>query len=208
VQSSILCHGFFFFFFLSSASVSSACSRLILKPFGMQPKTSFERAIHCFTRSLSYQTGAKASCGLPARCSLRYCHGFFLKDLIVGSSCRIDCSKGVYCRKDPSDGWLPGIIVAEFVVEKILAIISPCYQWLPQGYLSEFRVQTFDNPHYELIGHSIYLCHGRWTDCHISATSSHGAAAGAVGPGGTAGGGPGAGPKPAAESAMSVPHCR
>jgi len=34
------------------------------------------------------------------------------------------------------------------------------------------------------------------------------AAAGAAGPGGTAGGGPGAGTKPAAESAMSVPHCR
>jgi len=35
-----------------------------------------------------------------------------------------------------------------------------------------------------------------------------GAGAGAVGPGGTAGGRLGAGPKPAAESAMSVPHCR
>jgi len=35
------------------------------------------------------------------------------------------------------------------------------------------NVQTLDNPHYELIGYSIYLCHGRWTDCHISVTSSH-----------------------------------
>jgi len=33
-------------------------------------------------------------------------------------------------------------------------------------------VQTLDNPYYELIGYSIYLCHGRWTDCHITATSS------------------------------------
>jgi len=30
-----------------------------------------------------------------------------------------------------------------------------------------------DNPYYELIGYSIYLCHGRWTDCHISSTLSH-----------------------------------
>mgnify|MGYP000564591778 CR=1 FL=1 len=29
-------------------------------------------------------------------------------------------------------------------------------QWLPQRYLSEFRVQTLDNPHYELIGYSVY----------------------------------------------------
>jgi len=34
-------------------------------------------------------------------------------------------------------------------------------------------LQIFNDPHYELIGYSIYLCHGRWTDCHISATSSH-----------------------------------
>jgi len=45
-------------------------------------------------------------------------------------------------------------------------------QLLPQGYLSEFRVQTLDNPHCEFVGYSICLCHGRWTDCHISATSS------------------------------------
>ena len=35
-----------------------------------------------------------------------------------------------------------------------------------------------------------------------------GAAAGAAAPGGTAVGGTWAGPKPAAESAISVPHCR
>jgi len=72
---------------------------------------------------------------------------------------------------------------AQFVrsaVEKLLAVtfLPVIYLWLPQGYLSEFRVQTLDNPYCELIGYSIYLCHGRWTDCHISATSSQNSTSG------------------------------
>jgi len=34
-------------------------------------------------------------------------------------------------------------------------------------------MQTLDDPHCELVGHSVCLCHGRWTDCHIAAASSH-----------------------------------
>jgi len=74
------------------------------------------------------------------------------------------------------DGWMDLIIAELIIVEfgcRFGCRKTTTVWWLPQGYLSEFRVQTLDNPHYELIGYSIYLCHGRWTDCHISATSSH-----------------------------------
>jgi len=65
--------------------------------------------------------------------------------------------------KHPNGG---GIIVAEFFVAedgssqigcgKATGHLPPVIcQWSPQGHLSEFRVQTLDNPHCELIGHSV-----------------------------------------------------
>jgi len=74
-----------------------------------------------------------------------------------------------------SHRWISSLRIGRrSAVEKLLAVtfLPVIYKWLPQGHLSEFRVQTLDNTYYELIGYSIYLCHGRWTDCHISATSS------------------------------------